>query len=88
MLQKRILVDVQEQVEQLLAVVFENYKSLDEDAPYGLADSSTPAAGTVAPAQVRAVQIYTLLQDILSVESQDSLKNFFQVCSQSLCFSS
>ncbi|KAG0617027.1 hypothetical protein M758_5G159800 [Ceratodon purpureus] len=76
--EKRILVDVQEQVEQLLAVVFENYKSLDEDAASGLADSSTPAAGTVAPALVPAVQIYTLLHDILSVESQNSLRNFFK----------
>jgi hypothetical protein len=82
-LQKRILVDVQEQVEQLLAVVFENYKSLDEDAPSGLAESSAPAPGTVAPALVPAVQIYTLLHDILSVESRNSLTNYFKVSSQS-----
>lgn len=71
--------DVQEQVEQLLAVVFENYKSLDEDAVSGLADVSVPTRGSVAPALIPAVQIYTLLHDILSVESQNTLRNHFKV---------
>jgi len=72
-------VDVQEQVEQLLSVVFENYKSLDEDSISGLADISAPVRGSVAPALIPAVQIYTLLHDILSVESQNTLRNYFKV---------
>lgn len=78
-LQKRLLVDVQEQVEQLLAVVFENYKSLDEDSVSGLADISAPVRGSVAPALIPSVQIYTLLHDILSLESQNTLRNYFKV---------
>lgn len=78
-LQKRLLVDVKEQVEQLLAVVFENYKSLDEDSASGLADISAPVLGSVGPALVPAVQIYTLVHDILSLESQNTLRNYFKV---------
>lgn len=78
--QKRILADIEEQVGQLLAMVFENYKSLDEASPSGLADTFVPAVGAVAPALVPAVQLYTLLHDILSVEAQCTLRNYFQVC--------
>lgn len=78
--QRRIFGDIEEQVEQLLAVVFENYKSLDEASNSGLAEIFTPAVGgIVAPALVPAVQIYTLLHDILSLESQSTLRNYFQV---------
>lgn len=71
--------DVQEQVEQLLAVVFENYKSLDENSASGLADFSGPVVGSVAPALIPAVQIYTLLHDILSSEPRNTLRNYFKV---------
>ncbi|XP_073387826.1 uncharacterized protein [Physcomitrium patens] len=76
--EKRLLVDVQEQVEQLLAVVFENYKSLDENSSSGLADFSGPVVGSVAPALIPAVQIYTLLHDILSSEPRNTLRNYFK----------
>jgi hypothetical protein len=46
--QKRILVEVEEQVQQLLALVFENYKALDEASISGLAETFTQATGCVA----------------------------------------
>lgn len=71
--------EVEEQIEQLLALVFENYKALDEASPTGLAATFTPAMGSVAPALVPAVQIFTLMHDILSVEAQSTLRNHFKV---------
>ncbi|KAH9545305.1 hypothetical protein CY35_12G041500 [Sphagnum magellanicum] len=83
--EKRILADIEEQVGQLLAMVFENYKSLDEASPSGLADTFVPAVGAVAPALVPAVQLYTLLHDILSVEAQCTLRNYFQIAARKRC---
>ncbi|CAA0813114.1 Unknown protein [Striga hermonthica] len=42
---------VSEQIEQILTLVFENYKSLDESAPSGIADVFRPATGEAAPAR-------------------------------------
>lgn len=78
-MQKRILADVEDQITHLLATVFENYKSLDESAVSGLADTFAPAAGVAAPALVPAVQIFTLMHDILSVEAKMQLRAHFQV---------
>lgn len=78
--QKRILIEVEEQVQQLLAVVFENYKALDESSTSGLAETFAQATGSVAPALVPAVQLFTLMHDILSVEAQSTLRNYFKVC--------
>jgi hypothetical protein len=77
--QKRILVEVEEQVQQLLALVFENYKALDEASISGLAETFTQATGCVAPALVPAVQLFTLMHDILSAEAQSTLRNYFKV---------
>ena len=77
--QKRILVEVEEQLQQLLASVFENYKGLDEVSISGLAETFTEAMGSVAPALVPAVQLFTLTHDILSVEAQSTLRNYFKV---------
>ncbi|XP_057845324.1 uncharacterized protein LOC131054738 isoform X2 [Cryptomeria japonica] len=76
--EKRILGDIEDQVEQLLALVFENYKSLDDSIPSGLVDVFGPATGIAAPALTPAVKIYTLLHDILSPEVQLNLCSYFQ----------
>jgi hypothetical protein len=76
--QKRILAVVEDQVSQLLTLVFENYKSLDETSLSGMSDKF-PAVGAAAPALLPAVQIYTLLHDILTLDAQITLRNFFKV---------
>lgn len=78
-LQKRILVEVEEHVEQLLALVFENYKSLDEASTSGLAEAFTLATGSVSPALIPAVQLFTLMHDILSAEAQSTLRKYIKV---------
>lgn len=77
--QKTILLDCETRVESLLADVFENYKSLDENSPTGLADISAPIPETAASALASAVHVYTLLHDILAQDSQTILKNYLQV---------
>lgn len=74
---------MEEQVSQLLALVFENYKSLDETSSTGMTDVF-PAVGAAAPALVPAVQIYTLLHDILTLDAQTTLRNYFKVCKGNL----
>lgn len=77
--QKSLLLDCETEIEGLLATVFENYKSLDESCPTGLADMSAPIPETAAPALAPAVQIYTLLHDILAQDAQMTLRNYIQV---------
>jgi hypothetical protein len=60
-------------------VVFENYKSLDESSPSGIADIFTPATGVAAPVLIPALKLYKLLNDILSSEAQLKLCRYFQV---------
>lgn len=43
-----------------------------------------PAVGAAAPALVPAVQIYTLLHDILTLDAQTTLRNYFKVCKGNL----
>ena len=71
--------DVQDQVEQLLALVFENYKSLDETSSSGIAQNLTSIAEEASPALAPAVKLYTLLHDVLSSETQRALRRYFQV---------
>lgn len=77
--QKTILLDCETQVERLLAEVFQNYKSLDENSPTGLADMSAPTSETAQPALAPAVQLYTLLHDILAQDAQSMLRNYLKV---------
>lgn len=77
--QNRILGETKDQIEQILAMVFENYKSLDESSFSGLMDIFRPATGIAAPALEPAVKLYTLLHDILSPEAQTNLCHYFQV---------
>ncbi|XP_043698706.1 uncharacterized protein LOC122649572 isoform X2 [Telopea speciosissima] len=83
--EKSILLDCETQVENLLANVFENYKSLDELTPTGLADLFGPILECAAPALVPAVTVYTLLHDILAQEAQTILRNYLQKAATKRC---
>lgn len=73
--------DCEIEIEKLLAKVFENYKSLDENCPSGLADISGPVQESASTALAPAVQIFCLLHDILTPEGQEILKNYLKVSS-------
>ncbi|ONI02411.1 hypothetical protein PRUPE_6G196800 [Prunus persica] len=77
-----MLAKIEDQVKKTLASVFENYKSLEESSLSGMVDCFRPASGTAAPALAPAVQLYSLLYDILSPEAQLKLLKFFQVAAQ------
>jgi len=77
--QRSILSDCETQIESLLATVFENYKSLDENSPTGLTDHFGPAFDAAAPALDPAVRVFTSLHDILSLDAQTILRNYLQV---------
>lgn len=77
--QNRILGEIEEQLELLLSMVFENYKSLDESSPSGMVEVFRPAAGSPAPALAPAIRLYTLLHDVLAPEAQLKLCGYFQV---------
>ncbi|KAF2283904.1 hypothetical protein GH714_017082 [Hevea brasiliensis] len=77
--ENRILGEVEGQIQQILVLVFENYKSLDEEAPSGMMDIFGPATGLAAPALTPAVKLYTLLHDVLSSEAQLKFCKYFQV---------
>ncbi|KAA8526659.1 hypothetical protein F0562_008138 [Nyssa sinensis] len=83
--EKSILLDCETQVESLLANVFENYKSLDENSPTGLADIFGPIPEAAAPALAPAVQLFTLLHDILAQDAQTMLKNYLQTAATKRC---
>ncbi|XP_077222577.1 portal protein isoform X2 [Tasmannia lanceolata] len=83
--ERSILLDCETQVDNLLANVFVNYKSLDEHSPTGLEDLFVPASGSAAPALVPAVQVYTLLHDILVQEGQITLKNYLRAAAKKRC---
>ncbi|KAL3627773.1 hypothetical protein CASFOL_029136 [Castilleja foliolosa] len=74
----RLLGEVCEQIEQILTLALENYKSLDESAPSGIVDVSGPATGVAAPALASALKLYNLLYDIRSPEVQLKLCRYFQ----------
>lgn len=71
--------EVSDEVEEILTLVFENYKSLDESLPSGIADVFGPATGVAAPALTPGLKLYKLLHDILSPEAQAKLCRYFQV---------
>ncbi|KAI4308594.1 hypothetical protein L6164_031650 [Bauhinia variegata] len=83
--EKSILLDCENQIERLLANVFENYKSLDENSPTGLTDQFGPPLHSAAPALAPAVEIYTLLHDILSLDAQTILRNYLQTAARKRC---
>ncbi|CAN0927267.1 hypothetical protein LINGRAHAP2_LOCUS35800 [Linum grandiflorum] len=83
--EKSILLDCEMQIEKLLANVFENYKSLEESSPTGLADMFGPVQESASPALTPAVNVYTLLHDILSQDAQTMLKNYLQTAAKKRC---
>ncbi|KAK9270559.1 hypothetical protein L1049_026140 [Liquidambar formosana] len=80
--ENRLLGEIKDQLEQILALVFENYKSLDESSLSGIMDVFKPATGLAAPALEPAVKLYTLLHDILSPEAQTHLCHYFQAAAK------
>lgn len=74
-----MLGEIEDQVQQILVMVFENYKSLDESSPSGIMDTFRPVTGLVAPVLIPAMKLYTLLNDILASEAQMKLCRYFQV---------
>lgn len=80
--ENRILGEVEEQIEQTLAMVFENYKSLDESIPSGLAEDFRPPTGLAAAALEPAIKLYSLLHDVLSPEAQLRLCGYFQAAAR------
>ncbi|KAF8411383.1 hypothetical protein HHK36_003932 [Tetracentron sinense] len=80
--ENRILGEIEDQIEQILALAFENYKSLDESSPSGMMDVFRPATGSAALALSPAVKLYTLLHDILSPETQLKLCSYFQAAAK------
>lgn len=74
-----MLVSLSDEIEETIALVFENYKSLDEHSSSGLTESHKPSSGFISPALKPALKLYTLLHDIKSPESQLQLCKYFQV---------
>lgn len=83
--QNRILGEVHDRIEDILALVFENYKSLDESSESGMVDVFKPATGLAAPALEPALKLYILMHDILSSEAQLKLCRYFQVSATKYC---
>ncbi|RZB69596.1 uncharacterized protein LOC114384975 [Glycine soja] len=80
--ENRILGETKDQIEQILTLVFENYKSLDESSFSGIIEVFRPATGQAAPALEPAVKLYKLLHDILSPEAQTAFCHYFQVAAK------
>jgi hypothetical protein len=78
-LQRSLLLDCEDRINVLLAIVFENYKSLDEHSITGLSELFGPITDCAAPALAPAVQIFSVLHDILSNEAQSILRSYLQV---------
>nr|XP_043624942.1 uncharacterized protein LOC122596431 [Erigeron canadensis] len=83
--EKSLLMDCETQVESLLALAFQNYKSLDEKSSTGLSDTSSPIPESAAPALAPAVQLYTLVHDILSPDGQALMTNYLQAAARKRC---
>ncbi|KAL9241380.1 hypothetical protein vseg_015499 [Gypsophila vaccaria] len=79
--EKRILGEMSEKIEEILALVFENYKSLDDQALSGLADVFK-STRVVAPALAPAVKLYGLQHGLLSPEARLKLCKHFQVAAK------
>ncbi|KAL1201250.1 hypothetical protein V5N11_031031 [Cardamine amara subsp. amara] len=80
--ENRIMNEIKDQIEQILKLVFENYKSLDESSFSGMVDVVSSATGVPAPALTPAVKLYMLLHDVLSPEDQTNLCHYFQAAAR------
>ncbi|KAJ3671898.1 hypothetical protein LUZ60_007977 [Juncus effusus] len=79
--EKRILRETGTQIEQILAMVFEKYKSLDESILSGMEEVYMPPSRVPAPALVPAVELYILLHG-LSPEAELKLSDYFQTAAR------
>ncbi|KAE8812592.1 hypothetical protein D1007_10280 [Hordeum vulgare] len=82
---RSILLDCEDRINVLLAIVFENYKSLDEHSITGLSELFGPISDCAAPALAPAVQIFSVLHDILSNEAQSILRSYLQTAAAKRC---
>ncbi|WZZ00789.1 hypothetical protein YC2023_073117 [Brassica napus] len=80
--ENRLLGEIDEQIQQILASAFENYKSFDELSFSGMRDVFESATGTPAPAIESSVKLYALLNDVLTPEAQLKLCRYFQAASK------
>ncbi|KAK4356224.1 hypothetical protein RND71_025195 [Anisodus tanguticus] len=80
--ENRILGEVSEKIEQIVALVFENYKSLDESLPSGIENMFKPATRVAPPALSPALKLYSLLNYILSPEAQLKLCRYFKTAAK------
>nr|GEY61914.1 mammalian uncoordinated homology 13, domain 2 [Tanacetum cinerariifolium] len=80
-LELRMLVSLSDQIEETIALVFVNYKSLDESSPSG--DTSIKS-GSISPAIDPALKLYYLLHDIESPEAKMQLHKYFQTAVQKI----
>ncbi|KAL4333355.1 hypothetical protein GQ457_07G004150 [Hibiscus cannabinus] len=80
--ENRILGEVEDQLQQILNEIFENYKSLDESSPSGMMGVFKAATGAPAPALVPAIKLYSLLHDILTPEIQQKFCGYFQAAAK------
>ncbi|XVE86848.1 hypothetical protein DITRI_Ditri18aG0068200 [Diplodiscus trichospermus] len=80
--ENRILGEIEDQVQQILTMIFEHYKSLDESSPSGMMDVFKVAIGSPPPALAPAVKVYGLLHDILSPETQLKFCGYFQAAAK------
>ncbi|GJR17196.1 hypothetical protein Tco_0965723 [Tanacetum coccineum] len=69
------MVSLSDQIKETIALVFENYKSLDESSPLG---DTTIKSGSISPAIDPALKLYSLLHDIESPEAKMQLYKYFQ----------
>ncbi|KAL0736173.1 hypothetical protein Bca4012_012383 [Brassica carinata] len=76
--ENRMLGEIEEKVQNILALTFENYKALDESCFSGIKHVFEPPTGTPAPAIASAIKLYGLLNNLLSQEAQLSLCRYFQ----------
>lgn len=74
-----ILSRVENATESLLARCFENYYSLQENAPSGLLDGGVAAAEQPAPALQPGVELCNILRDVLKPGDQQWLTDRFKV---------
>ena len=77
-----ILSRVENATEALLARCFENYYSLQENAPGGLLDGGVAAAEQPAPALLPAVELCNILRDVLKPGDQQWLTDRFKVAAR------
>ncbi|XP_020576608.1 uncharacterized protein LOC110022142 isoform X2 [Phalaenopsis equestris] len=83
--EKSILLDCEDQIKNLLATTFQNYKSLDENSSTGLSNFFGPIPETASPALTPAIKLFSLLHDILSQEAQNILRNYLKTAAEKRC---